>query len=182
MKLVNIKDFGLKGENYYWKRKELYRITELELAEIGVNSGDMYVDESIIQPLLNANSQLNKSGYYLFVADGYRSNQMYELVYKKRVKATHLNADPGAINLIDKPHSKGTVVDIALYDLETNKEIYLRDKQDDPEAYYVDFYSNKTDEKSKEFCRLQQLLKSVMYSNGFVYGVKNEYWHFDYKG
>lgn len=31
MKLVNVADYGIKGINYYWKRKEKFHLTEDEL-------------------------------------------------------------------------------------------------------------------------------------------------------
>ena len=51
--LVNVADYGIKGSNFYWHRKERYNVTEAELQEVGVTDGNAYVDESIITPPFN---------------------------------------------------------------------------------------------------------------------------------
>ena len=79
------------------------------------------------------------------------------------------------------PHATGLAVDIGLLDLKTGKELMMRNKDDDPEAYLIDYYRNKKDSQSAEFQRLQDILISTMTSVGFSVGEKGEFWHFEWK-
>lgn len=41
MRLVNTKDFGIRGHNFYFSRRERWNITLEELRAVGVMDGDM---------------------------------------------------------------------------------------------------------------------------------------------
>jgi hypothetical protein len=56
-----------------------------ELEAIGIKDGIMMVSERIIKPLLKAQQILHKYGYSIVIKDGYRSPEIYDLAYKKRV-------------------------------------------------------------------------------------------------
>ena len=79
------------------------------------------------------------------------------------------------------PHAKGTSVDVALWSLKDNTEVYLRDGKDGIDALFVDFYKDRTDEVSKKYQHLQEWLIDVMQGQGFRLGSKREYFHFDYR-
>ena len=78
----------------------------------------------------------------------------------------------------DMPHASGKSVDVALWDPQENKEVYMRDSKDDPDALFLDFYRDKTDEQSRYFQKLQDFVVQTMRSNGFDIGKKNEYFPF----
>jgi D-alanyl-D-alanine dipeptidase len=79
------------------------------------------------------------------------------------------------------PHSTGRSVDVALWDLNQNKEIYLRDSKDGTDALFINFYRNRSDSEGKKFQELQDNLINLMQDKGFRLGTKNEYFHFNFE-
>jgi len=182
MNLVKTDDYGVKGINYYWVRREMYDLSIEELNSVGVFDEYAYVDESIIDPLLSAQKSLEHLGYQLIVKDAYRSPELYQLVFQKRSKKFGEEQTKKILNTITMPHTKGTVVDVNLIDKNTGKELQLRDKGDGTNAFFVGYYKNSSNDQHKEFNRLQELLANTMLTNGFKFGTKNEFWHFEYVG
>ncbi len=178
--LVNVSDYGLKGINFYWTRKERFNLSEGELNSAGVMDADAYVSEVIIEPLKKANDIFMQHGYEILIKDAYRSPELYKLVQQKRYEINGKEYTDKLLNLETMPHSTGRVVDVSLVDLKSEEELMFRDSADDPDGWFVDFYKNKTDAKSQEFQRLQDLLIETMTSVGFKLGGKREYWHFEY--
>jgi D-alanyl-D-alanine dipeptidase len=176
--IVNINEYGIKGINYYWNRKDMFNITDAELRECGVEGDFAYVKEELIEPLQAANDDLRELGMGIIVKDGYRSPALYKLVKQKRYEIDGKANTDRTLNSEAMPHASGYVVDVNLYDLETSEELSLWDKKDWPEGAFVDFYRDKTDEKSINFQKLQSLLIQTMVDNGFELGSKNEFWHF----
>lgn len=180
MDLVKTDDFGIKGVNYYWHRKEMYNITDIELESVGVTNGFAYVDKSIIMPLVRAQMILENAGYKMIVKDGFRSAELYQLIYNKRVAKYGKKQTDAILNVITMPHSTGKVVDINLIDANSEVELFLRDKKDDPESFFVNFYKDSNIIEHREFHRLQCIMADAMLKSGFSYGSKKEFWHFEY--
>jgi uncharacterized phage-like protein YoqJ len=62
-----------------------------------------------------------------------------------------------------KPHSSGLVVDLALIEIHTNQSVMFYDNQNDgSKSWFIDFYKDKTDEKSIIFHKIQTLLINTM--------------------
>jgi len=177
---VNTAAYGIKGVNYYWTRRERFGITEEELREASVADGDAYVAERIIGPLRDANAKLREHGFELIVKDGYRPPALYRLIQRKRYETRGKEETDLLLNMETMPHASGYVVDVNLVRLDTGEEAMLRDSNDDPGAFFIDFYRSRDDPKGWEFQRLQDLLMETMLSCGFRIGVKREYWHFEY--
>lgn len=180
--LVSLLDYGLKGINFYWTRKDRFNLSEAELNSAGVFNDHAYVDEVIIFPLKEANNIFAKHGYELLIKDAYRSPELYKLIQQKRYEIHGKEHTDKLLNLETMPHSTGRVVDVSLVDIKSGEELMFRDSADDPEAWFVDFYRDKADERSREFQRLQDLLIETMLSVGFKLGSKREFWHFEFKG
>ncbi len=181
MNLVKLSEYGIKAENYYWTRRDRYDLSEQELHAVGVFDGDGYVDESIVQPLQQANEIFGALGYELIVKDAYRSADLYKIVQAKRYKLHGKELTDKLLNVVTMPHSSGRTVDVSLMDLKTGKEVRMRNSEDDPNGgYLIDYYKDRADSVSQEFQRLQELLRRVMLSVGFQLGIKNEFWHFEY--
>ncbi|MFA5158693.1 MAG: M15 family metallopeptidase [Patescibacteria group bacterium] len=178
-KLVNLADFGLRGFNYYWTRKERYKINDVELKSVGVSDGNAYVDESLIKPLKKVNQALFQHGLELIVKDAYRSSELYKMIQKKRYKVRGKAETDKLLNLETMPHSTGLAVDVGLIDLKSGKELMMRNSKDDPEAFFVEYYRNKLDDQSQEYQQLQELLISAMKRVGFSIGSNGEFWHFE---
>lgn len=181
MKLVNVADYGIKGINYYWDRKDKFNLSEDELRSVGVNGNYAQVDEVLIPLLKKANESFATYGYELIVKDGYRSEEQYQLVKEKRYAKDGQENTDKTFNPVRMPHGTGRVVDINLVDLKTGEEVETWDKKDWPDGVFVDFYKDKTDEPSQEYQRLQTIILETMLGLGFKLGIKNEFWHFEYK-
>lgn len=181
MKLVNVTEYGIKGINYYWERKEKFNLTEEELRSVGVQGNDALVDEILIPKLKEANEIFKQHCYKMVVKDAYRSPELYQIVKEKRYKIDGKENTDRTFNPVRMPHASGRVVDINLVDLKTGKEIEMWNKKDWPDGAFINFYKDKTDSSSKAFQRLQDFMINTMLSLGFQLGLKNEFWHFEYK-
>lgn len=180
MKLVNVADFGIKGINYYWERRDNFNLSKAELATVGVKGNDAMVDSKMIPKLLEANEKFKDMGYEIIVKDAYRSTALYDLVRKKRYENDGKSTTDKTFSTGSNPHSTGLTVDINLVSLETGQEVEMWDKADWPEGIFVDYYRNMTDDKSKRFQTLQDLLISTMESIGLKLGSRKEIHHFEY--
>jgi len=179
MNLVKSTDYGIKGVNYYWTRRERYNLTEAELIAAGLANGDAYIDEGLVEALQHANSEFKKLGYEIIIKDGYRSPEVYKLVQAKRYAQQGKEVVDSFLNVERAIHATGRAVDISLLNLKTGQELYFRDGKDDPEAFFIDYYKDRTDDAGREFQRRQDMLITIMADCGFVLGTKKEYWHFE---
>lgn len=179
--LVSIRDYGLLGSSFYWNRYADYNLTKEEIVKAGVVDDQVYVDKEIIQVLLTVDKELQKKGWRMYLKDGYRSPKLYKLVYDKRVEKYGQKMTDMLLNIKDMPHGTGKAVDVAIWDEETDTEVYLRKSDDGPESLLIGFYENSTDEEGKRCNELQKYLIDLMTSHGFKLGTRNEYFHFEFK-
>lgn len=179
MKLINLSDCGIKCINYYWERREKYNISEKELASVGVTGNDVMLDERLIPILNDANSIFKKQGYEIIVKDGYRSPELYQLVFEKRCEYDNKENTHKTLSLTRMPHATGLAVDINLVDTNSGKEVEMRRYEDWPDGIFLDFYRNKKDPKSIEYQRLQDLLVNTMLGLGLKLGKRKEFHHFE---
>ncbi|MCK9497660.1 MAG: M15 family metallopeptidase [Candidatus Colwellbacteria bacterium] len=178
--MVYINEYGLKGKSFYWEKADEYDITKDELRNIGIDSNRISVHEDLIAPLLKANEQFKKLGFEIYIKDGYRSKDLYNLVYKKRVKKYGAESVNKLLNVKTMPHSTGKCVDVSLLDIKTGKELKFKDRKDGPNALFADFYKNKKDAQSLKCQKNQALLADIMKNCGFKFGSLKEYFHFEY--
>jgi D-alanyl-D-alanine dipeptidase len=178
--LVYIDEHGLQGTNFYWNKYESKGLTKEDILVAGLTSDRVQVHKDIIGPLIAIDAEFQKRGYRLYIKEGYRSKELYEIVYKRRVEKFGKEETDRLLNMKDMPHAAGKSVDVSLRDKETDEEVFLRNVADGTNAMFVDFYKNKTDEASKKYQDLQEFVISAMLAHGFKLGTKNEYFHFDY--
>ena len=178
MNLVYIDEYDLLGSEYYWNNHEKMNITKNELIEIGITDSRILVHKDLIPPLQSVNEAFLTKGMRLYVKEGYRSKELYELAFRKRVEKFGEKETSRLMNVEDTPHTTGRTVDVTLWDHKENKEIEMRNKKDDPEALFMDFYREKTDSKSKRYQELQHFMITTMIENGFQIGKLREYFHF----
>jgi D-alanyl-D-alanine dipeptidase len=177
--LVPSDDWGIDGLNYYWKNRARFGITEEELATVGVTNGRTYIRLALVEPLLQVIQWLQTRGYTIRIEDGYRSEATYELAHRKLAALNGKDFVDSRFNMVDKPHTSGRAVDLALIDIATGLQINLRDDRHGPGAAFVGFYQGKTDPESIEYQRRQALLVGYMLHAGFVLGSRRECWHFE---
>ncbi len=179
MKLVSTADYGIKGVNHYWVKRGFYQISEEELNVAGVWDDKAYVDESLISYLKKANETLKPHGYEIVVKDAYRSPELYRLIQEKRYAKFGKEQTDRILNTVTMPHSNGRTIDASLIDIKTGNEVPMRNKTDDPDNFFIDYYRDRNDAEGREYQRLQDLLVETMLSLGFKLGSKNEFWHFE---
>ena len=86
MTFVYIDDYGIQGSNYYWDKRDMYNATQEELERIGLTGPRVQVHADIIEPLKQIRKTFLEAGYDLYIKEGYRSKELYEVVYQKRVE------------------------------------------------------------------------------------------------
>ncbi len=179
--LVYIDKYGLLGSNFYWHKYEAHGISKQDILDAGLTSDRVQVSKQIIKKLVEIDEDLQDAGMRLYIKEGYRSNELYEIVYKRRVEKYGQEETDAILNMLDRPHASGLSVDVALWDMDTNKEIYMRKSEDGVTGFFINFYKDKTDTQSKKLQDLQDLVAEVMMSRGFRFGKKREYFHFNYR-
>jgi D-alanyl-D-alanine dipeptidase len=179
--LVYIDDYGLRGSNFYWHKYATHGLTKEDILAAGLTSDRVQVSETLIKPLFAVNKELAERGQSLYVKEGYRSTAIYDIVYKRRVEKYGQEMTDVLLNMEEKPHALGRSVDVALWDVAKDEEIYLRRREDGAPALFVDFYKGKPDKESQNYQALQEDLIDRMQRHGFCVGKKREYFHFDYR-
>ena len=178
--LVYIDEYSLLGSNFYWYKYEAYGLTKEDVLNTGLTSDRVQVHKDIVERLVNIDNEFKKQGFRLYIKEGYRSKELYEIVYKRRVEKKGQEETDRLMNMNSMPHAKGKSVDVALFDIKKNDFIPLRKNEDGVDALFINFYKDRTDEEGKRYQELQDLVINTMLSNGFKLGSKNEYFHFDF--
>ncbi len=179
--LVYIDEYGLRGTNFYWHKYEAKGLSKEDILAAGLTSDRVQVHRDIIEELVAIDTEFQSRGYVMFIKEGYRSKELYEIIYKRRVEKFGQEETDRLLNMSDMPHAQGKSVDVTLWDPKENKEVYMRRGDDGTDALFVDFYKNREDEEGKKYQELQEWVIGVMQNHGFRLGTKREYFHFDYK-
>ncbi len=179
--LVYIDEYDILGSNFYWHKYEAHGLTKEDISQAGLTSDRVQVSKKIVQALVAADKELGERSLRLYIKEGYRSPVLYEIIYKRRVEKYGEEKTKALFNMAEMPHARGDTVDIALWDRETNKEIYLRKWEDSNPALYINFYRSRTDNEGRLYQELQDYMINLMQRHGFRLGKKLEYFHFDYR-
>lgn len=180
-KLVYVDDYGIPGTNFYWHKYEAKGLTKDDILLAGLTSDRVQLAELLIAPLLEADTEFRTRGYQAYIKEGYRSRALYEIIYERRVEKFGKEETDSLLNMADMPHADGTALDLALWDVKENKEVYMRRGEDGTPALFVDFYKNSNNPEDKRYQELQEWVIATMQKNGFRLGTKNEYFHFNYR-
>src|SRR3989338_7043395 len=165
--LIYIDEYDLLGSEYYWDNHARYNISEEEFAEIGMMGNRVLAHRDIIQALKRADSQFQKDGMRLYIKEGYRSPDLYKLIFRKRNEKFGEKDTGRILNFTDQPHATGKAVDIAPWDPIGKKEIPTKKKGDAIESMLIDFYKGKTEEGKKLYQKLQDFIIKIMFSRVF---------------
>lgn len=179
--LIYIDQHGLLGSNFYWHKYAAHGLSKEDILEAGLTDDRVQVSSKIIEILVAIDAQLQKKGWRLYIKEGYRSKTLYQIVYDRRVEKYGKEQTESILNLKDMPHAEGLSVDVAIWDIEKDKEVYLRKGDDGIDALFINFYRNKEDDESKQYQGLQDYLANLMMEEGFRIGTRREYFHFDYR-
>lgn len=180
--LVKISEYGLEGKNRYWVNGDRYNVTQDELRAIGITDDQAYLNRRTCEKLQRINEELQEHGLQLIVKDAYRSKELYDLVYEKRVKMFGKEQTDKIFNVRTYPHATGDTVDVSLVNAQTKEQLPLvmniEDRQALIESRATDFYANSTDEKEQVVHTNRMTLKNIMNKYGFE-GIPHEYRHFN---
>lgn len=133
-----------------------------------------FARKPVVIALQNAQKELVKKGLGLKIFDAYRPYSVTVKFWKiTPIDKKEFVANPKT----GSRHNRGCAVDLILIDLKTGKELEM------PTPY--DSFSKEASPTFDDLPELQKqnrnLLISVMEKNGFKV-IKNEWWHFDFKG
>lgn len=179
--IVYIDDYNLLGSNFYWHKYATHGLSKEDILNAGLTDDRVQVSSEIIEPLIAIDKELQEKGWRLYIKEGYRSKSLYKIVYERRVAKYGKEITDTILNIETMPHAEGLSVDISIWDVATNKEVYMRKGDDGVPAFFVHFYKDKEDEESKHYQGLQDFMTELMMKHGFRFASKREYFHFDYR-
>lgn len=171
---VYIDEYGILGSNFYWQKGNEIGLQKEELERVGLTDERIKIHKDLVEPLLSADKQLQEHGYRIYITEGYRSKELYELLNQKMIERIGEEGKNKILNTKDMPHSTGHSVDVVLW--KDNQILKLHDKADGINGYFINFYKDK----KPEYQKLQEMLINIMQNNGFRLGTKGEYFHFNY--
>src|SRR3989344_7350710 len=157
---VYLDEHGILGSNFYWQKGNEIGLSKEELEKVGLTGDRIQIHEDMVEPLLFADKKLQEHGYRLYITEGYRSKELYELVNQKMIEIIGEKEKNRILNIKDMPHASGKSVDVALW--KDREVMRLHDKTDGINGYFVGFYKGKND----EYQRLQELLIGMMQNTG----------------
>ena len=189
LNLVNLENYNIKSINYYFVKHKQYNITLEELNNIWINDNICKVNKNIAQILKKINEELQNYWLELLVKDGYRSQELYDLIYHKRIAIEGKEYVDKIFKPIRAIHSTGNVVDVSIINSITWEEIPMRDDYDELgkkkdsdtiiKSFYTNAFKDSTYNKEQWFHTNRMLLKKVMNEHWFDW-INNEYRHFEY--
>lgn len=187
--LVNLSDYNIKSINFYFEKHKQYNITLQELADIGITDNICRVNKKVAIVLININQDLQDDGYEIYVKDAYRSQELYNLVYKKRIELHGKENVDKIFKPVRAIHSTGNAIDVSLIDIASWEEVMMRNdynengtkktNEDIIKSFYGDAFKDSLSPEEIEFHKKRALLKNIMYKYWFI-GIENEYRHFEY--
>ncbi|PCI25095.1 hypothetical protein COB57_02655 [Candidatus Peregrinibacteria bacterium] len=177
--MIYLSQIGIKTYNYYWNRTEQTGVSYEELATVGVIKDDILVKEICAKAIMTANEKLKNLGYCLIIKEGYRSPEMYQLIYDKRVVKFGKTQTDQLLNMKNMPHSTGLVIDAVLWDLKNNCTVEMYKHEHGADAFFYSFYKDNPKKDTGDYLKKQTLLIDTMLNSGFTLGSKGEFFHFE---
>ncbi len=186
MKLVNIKKYDIRGKLYYLQPSNLlkYNITSNDLLDINILNDDVFVAEEVISQLIKINSLLLLEWLELIVKDGYRSLELYELVYRKRCEIFWKDDTDKILNMDRKIHATGYAIDVSLAfiwgdELLTKFGSHGENAKYNQEQYDINFFQDSLQPEEQIMHTNRMKLYHLKIQHWFVLWTLNEYWHYE---
>ncbi len=186
LELVKISDYWLEWKNWYRVNAERFNITHDELRAIGIVDDEAYLNKSTCEKLQQIDQELQEQGLHLIIKDAYRSKELYDLVYQKRVEKLWKEETDKIFNSSNTyPHSSGNTVDVTIVHADTKEPLKLykwdiQDRADLVASWATNFYENATDEEWKVIHINRTTMQNIMSNYGFEW-IPHEYRHFNLK-
>jgi D-alanyl-D-alanine dipeptidase len=143
-----------------------------QLQSVGLCNERVQIHKDLIEPIKKADKALQELGYQIYISEGYRSKELYNLINEKISARIGEEETNKILNMTDMPHTTGKSIDVALY--KDGAIVKLHNKEDGINGYFTGFYKDK----NLFFYETQKKLIEIMQSNGFELGTKGEYFHF----
>lgn len=182
--LVPIHDYWLEWKNRYWVNASAFNISYIELELIWILDDIAYLTKECCQKLQDINAELYKSWLKVIVKDAYRSKELYDLVYQKRITKFWKEETDKILNTRTYPHATGNTVDVALVSIIDNKPlrmyIPIENREQQVASRALHYYEDSDNDDEIEIHKNRMLLKDIMNKYWFEW-IAHEYWHFDLK-
>lgn len=130
---------------------------------------DAYLRYGTVKKLTGVSAELAEWGFGLIIWDAFRPVSAQETLWNIFPNSSYMSHPVTG----SRSHSRGNTVDVALYDLETGKELPIPSKYDDFSALADRNYNDCSPESAAN----AQLLEDVMKKCGFV-PYQQKWWHF----
>ena len=125
-----------------------------------------YLNRETCEKLKLINEELLEHGMQLIVKDAYRSKELYDLVYERRVALFGKEQTDKIFNVRTYPHASGNTVDVSIIDAKTKLPLKLvldiADRKAIIESRATDFFANSVDEEEKVVHTIRMTLKNIM--------------------
>lgn len=187
--LVSLADYNIKSINFYFEKHEQYNISLQELEEINIIDNICRANKSVALALVSINQELFTLWYEIYVKDAYRSQELYDLVYKKRIELHGKENVDKIFKPVRAIHSTGNAIDVTLIDINSWKEVIMRNDYNENgtkktheeiiKSFYGDVFQDSNIPEEIEFHNKRMLLKDIMIKYWFI-GIDHEYRHFEY--
>ena len=197
-KLVEIRDFGIEGENYYSRTDNP---PYYEAAPGAIEK--LFLRESVATRLRNVDQRLRETGLRVHVYDAIRplavQTYFHDVWMPRRVRERHPNfseqetlaevekywAAPTTSQDSPAPHSTGGAVDLTICKLRNAEPLYMGSIFDDAtELAQTDYFERAAQDTLGRFSDAEarqnrRLLYWLMTGEGFANN-PNEWWHFSW--
>ncbi|HEY8267386.1 MAG TPA: M15 family metallopeptidase [Xanthobacteraceae bacterium] len=197
-KLVEIRDLGVEGENYYFKTDNP---PYYEAAPGAIEK--LFLRESVASRLRNLDQRLREIGLRVHVYDAIRPRAVqayfHDVWMPRRVRERHPNfseqemlaevekywAAPTTSEDSPAPHSTGGAVDLTICKIRNGEPLYMGSIFDDAtELAHTDYFERAEQDALGRFSDAEarqnrRLLYWLMTGEGFASN-PNEWWHFSW--
>ena len=181
--LVPIENYWLEGKNWYWENATKFGITARELELLDILDERAYLTEYACLQLQKIDRELRTIWLRLVIKDAYRSKELYELIYHKRVAALGKEDTDKILNTKgDYPHSTWNTVDVTIVSTSDKKplQFYLpiENRELQVASRATDYYEKGDSEEEKLVHHNRMILKDIMQKYWFEW-IAHEYRHFN---
>lgn len=182
--LKDVSTYWLKWNNRYFINAEKFNITHEELAKVWVVNDRAYLNSVVCEQLVKINKELENYNLEIIVKDAYRSEELYELIIKKRKQKEGEDFVSKIFNTkLDFPHASGNTLDVAFINKDDWKQIKcFKDVENIEErrrSRSVLYCENSNDPEEIEIHKNRIFMRDVMNRYWFIW-IDHEYRHFNY--
>lgn len=189
--LVDISDFGLSNEDYYFKRFS----KKQEILAKKLITEKIFLRKRHAERLAIADKYFRERGLFVHIVSGWRHPELQRIIKEEYARKFGREKSDRLFASVDRkvpsPHSTGASFYIELRDVSTNGKIEMDVSFDDekiPSLYWAEelMREGKLDRSSIEAVKCRRILYHGLCSEGVIFhkkedlfvGHPGEYWHY----